>query len=54
MKNCCINLQNILVTTYKSAKGLEFDTVIMPELENLDDQDSNQYYVGAYVIYYNF
>jgi len=41
------NLQNILVTTYKSAKGLEFDTVIMPELENFDDQDSNQYYVGA-------
>ena len=40
------NLKNILITTFKSAKGLEFDTVIMPELENYND-DNNEFYVGA-------
>jgi superfamily I DNA/RNA helicase len=27
------NLQNILVTTYKSAKGMEFQVVIMPDMQ---------------------
>ena len=40
------NLKNILITTFKSAKGLEFDTVIMPKLENSND-DNNEFYVGA-------
>ena len=38
------NLKNILITTFKSAK--EFDTVIMPELDNYND-DNNEFYVGA-------
>ena len=41
------NLESTLVTTFKSAKGLEFDTVIMPEFEHAERGDKNQYYVGA-------
>ena len=41
------NLKSILVTTFKSAKGLEFDTVIMPELEHAETKDKNQHFVGA-------
>ena len=41
------DLKNILVTTYKSAKGLEFDTVIMPEFENAITENKKHYYVGA-------
>ncbi len=41
------DLQNILVTTFKSAKGMEFDTVIMLGFEQTKDEDRNQYFVGA-------
>ena len=41
------NLESTLVTTFKSAKGLEFDTVIMPEFEHAERRDNNQYYVGS-------
>jgi DNA helicase IV len=41
------NLKNILVTTFKSAKGLEFDTVIMPDFEDAENEYRKQYYVGA-------
>ena len=41
------NLMSILVTTYKSAKGLEFDTVILPEFQDANSRNNNQYYVGC-------
>jgi DNA helicase IV len=41
------NLKNILVTTFKSAKGLEFDTVIMPDFEDAENEHRKQYYVGV-------
>ena len=41
------NLKNILITTFKSAKGLEFDTVVMPEFDSANARDKKQYYVGA-------
>ena len=40
-------LQNILVTTFKSAKGMEFDTVIMMGFEQTKEDERNQYFVGA-------
>jgi len=41
------NLKSILVTTFKSAKGMEFDTVIIPELQMIDDEFKTQYFVGC-------
>jgi DNA helicase IV len=41
------NLKNILITTYKSAKGLEFDNVIMPDFEEAEETNRKSYYVGA-------
>ena len=41
------NLQNILFTTFKSAKGMEFDIVIMSGFELIDDDRRRQYFVGA-------
>lgn len=41
------NLQNILVTTFKSAKGMEFQTVMMLGFEQTNPDHSNQYFVGA-------
>ena len=41
------DLQNILVTTFKSAKGMEFDTVMMLGFEQTKPEFSNQYFVGA-------
>jgi DNA helicase IV len=45
-------IENIHITTFKSAKGLEFDTVILPNfnlykdnIENLDVVEENDYYV---------
>jgi len=41
-----IQISNVHITTYKSAKGLEFDTVIMPCMENFKnyiDKDSFPY-----------
>lgn len=50
--NGCPELKNVHITTFKSAKGLEFDTVIIPDFNlmpsfrnfNVDWQD---YYVGC-------
>jgi len=41
------DLQNILVTTFKSAKGMEFDTVMMLGFEQTKAEYANQYFVGA-------
>ena len=44
------NIENILVTTYKSAKGLEFQVVIMPTLEtamNASEKTAEHYYIGS-------
>jgi DNA helicase IV len=41
------NLLSVLITTFKSAKGLEFDTVVMPEFDRAVYRDRKQYYVGA-------
>lgn len=44
------NLKNIVVTTFKAAKGLEFQVVIMPNLETALDRDyktPEHYYVGC-------
>ena len=41
------DLQNILVTTFKSAKGMEFDTVMMLGFEQTKPEYANQYFVGA-------
>ncbi len=41
------DLQNILVTTLKSAKGMEFDIVIMLGFEQTRNVKVNQYFVGA-------
>ena len=47
------NIENIHVTTYKSSKGLEFDTVIIPDFDsykwyinNTDNTSENDYYVA--------
>lgn len=39
------NLKNILVTTFKSAKGMEFDVVVMPEFD--DVRSKKEIYVGC-------
>lgn len=46
-------IENVHVTTFKSSKGTEFDTVIIPDFErmqtniaNLNVIDENDYYVG--------
>lgn len=41
------NLKNILVTTFKSAKGMEFDTVIIPELQMINEENKQQFFVGC-------
>jgi len=41
------NLKNILVTTFKSAKGMEFDTVIIAEFQLLTNEFKTQYFVGC-------
>jgi len=43
-------LENILVTTYKSAQGLEFQTVIMPNIETVAGKwyrTGEHYYIGS-------
>lgn len=40
-------LQNILVTTFQSAKGMEFDFVILPEFNNASGNKKNHYYVAC-------
>jgi len=39
-------IENIIVTTFISAKGLEFQIVIMPTMENKDGSDE-QYYIAC-------
>jgi len=46
-KNVPQDLKNILVTTFKSSKGMEFDIVIMPQFQYLKEEKLNEYYVGA-------
>jgi len=44
------NIENILVTTLKSAKGVEFQVVIMPNMETAMDSQiktAEHYYVGS-------
>ncbi len=44
------DIENILITTYKSAKGLEFQTVIMPDMETAmqsSQQTQEHYYIGC-------
>jgi superfamily I DNA/RNA helicase len=41
------DLKNILVTTFKSSKGMEFDIVVMPQFQYLDERNLNEYYIGA-------
>ncbi|MGM9478038.1 AAA family ATPase [Pedobacter sp. GSP4] len=44
------DLENVLVTTYKSAQGLEFQTVIMPNMETVGGiyyQTGQHYYIGS-------
>lgn len=40
-------LKNIIVTTFKSAKGIEFDIVIIPYFEEGAKNVDEEYYVGA-------
>jgi superfamily I DNA/RNA helicase len=49
-KDTVRNLQNIIVTTFKSAKGLEFQVVIIPDLQTAMDESfktREHYYVGC-------
>ena len=49
----CPPLKNVHITTFKSAKGLEFDTVIIPDFNKMPqiighyNIDWNDYYVGC-------
>jgi len=35
--NGCPDIDNVHITTFKSAKGLEFDTVIIPDFGSMDN-----------------
>jgi DNA helicase IV len=44
------NIENILITTYKSVKGLEFQVVIMPDMHTAMDKEektAEHYYIGC-------
>ena len=41
------NLKNIVITTFHSSKGLEFDIVIMPSFERATADKNHLYYVGC-------
>lgn len=49
----CPPIKNLHITTFKSAKGLEFDTVIIPDFNRLYELDDNEivtwkdFYVGC-------
>lgn len=52
--NGCEEIDNVHVTTYKSAKGLEFDTVIIPDFgnmnylcKNIHNVEWNDFYVAV-------
>lgn len=40
-------LQNIIITTLKSAKGIEFDYVVIPQLQYARESNAKQYFVGV-------
>ena len=40
-------LKNIIITTFKSAKGIEFDIVIIPYFHDGAMNRAEEYYVGA-------
>jgi len=40
-------LHNIVVTTFKSSKGMEFDIVIMPQFQYADNSNRTEFYIGA-------
>jgi len=42
-----ITLNNILITTIKSAKGMEFDIVIVPKFQNVSSRNNELYFVAA-------
>jgi superfamily I DNA/RNA helicase len=49
-KDTLKDLQNIIVTTFKSAKGLEFQVVVMPNIQTAMDESfktREHYYVGC-------
>ncbi len=49
-KSVPTDFKNIIVTTYISVKGLEFEVVIMPEMHNAftnENHTGNHYYVGC-------
>ncbi len=41
------DLHNIIVTTFKSAKGIEFDIVIMPYFQSLNEKSNTELFVGV-------
>ena len=41
------DLNNIVITTIKSAKGIEFDVVIIPNFQHAKREQAEQYFVGA-------
>ena len=41
------DLHNIILTTFKSAKGVEFDVVIIPYFKNRTQYTPEEYYVGV-------
>ncbi len=40
-------LHNIIITTFKSAKGIEFDIVIMPYFQDAREEVNTEYFVGV-------
>lgn len=49
-----IVIENIHITTFKSAKGLEFDTVLIPQLHKFKDNIKNAYTVNEEDYYVAF
>ena len=41
------DLKSIIITTIRSAKGIEFDVVIMPQFQHAKPEKAEQYFVGA-------
>jgi superfamily I DNA/RNA helicase len=41
------SLNNIIITTLKSAKGIEFDIVIIHEVQNAETKNTEEYFVGV-------
>jgi DNA helicase IV len=41
------DLKSILITTFKSAKGMEFDIVIVPEMQIINNDYITQFFVGC-------